>query len=211
MKLCIIGFGSVGRNLSELAAQAGVDVTIGVRSPAATSSQLPICGIEDAVRAAELVLLAVPFRICAQLLLPLAGLLAGKTIIDATNPLNEDWTPMVPLAHASAAEEIAALLPQSHIVKAFNTIFADIMVAERLDRSGRRATAFLAGNDADAKLSVSRLASLMGFNPLDVGPLAQARYLEAMAHLNIGIAIGQEGGTNAAFLYDQVPAGANHA
>jgi 8-hydroxy-5-deazaflavin:NADPH oxidoreductase len=208
MKLCIIGHGSVGKNLAALAAQSGLEVIVGVRNPAGATGEFATSAIESAIPGADIVLLAVPFRICHEILPPLAGLLAGKTVIDATNPLNEDWSPLIPSSGRSAAEEIAALLPHSHVVKAFNTVFADIMIAARLDRCGRRATAFMAGDDAAAKDAVASLASGLGFDPLDVGPLVQARYLEAMAHLNIGIAVGQHGGTNAAFLYDQVPAGA---
>lgn len=211
MKLCIIGHGSVGKNLAALAAHSGLEVAIGVRNPVNVVGEPVVSTIEDSIAGADVVMLAVPFRVCHELLPPLAQLLAGKVVIDATNPLNEDWSPLELSSGTSAAEEIAALVPQSLVVKAFNTVFADIMVTARLDRGGRRTTAFLAGNDEGPKRSVASMASAMGFDPLDVGPLKQARYLEAMAHLNIGIAVGQQGGTNAAFLYDQIPSGVGGA
>jgi len=62
-------------------------------------------------------------------------------------------------------------------------------------------TAFVAGDVAAAKQKVMTLAGLAGFALVDVGPLRMARHLEAMAHLNIEIAVGQGGGTNAAILY----------
>lgn len=74
---------------------------------------------------------------------------------------------------------------------------------DKLARPENRITAFLAGDDAPAKEVVAKLASDIGFAPLDTGPLLNARYLEAMAHLNIAIAVGQKGGTDAAFIYDQ--------
>jgi len=77
------------------------------------------------------------------------------------------------------------------------------MKPERLTRLGVPVTAFVAGDDAEARQQVSSLARSMGFAPIETGPLSTARYLEAMAHLNIAIAVGQSGGTDAAFLYDQ--------
>jgi 8-hydroxy-5-deazaflavin:NADPH oxidoreductase len=204
MKLVIIGAGAVGTNLANLATNAGIVVTIGMRTPQPSANGHKVATIEAAVAGASLVLLAIPFLACAELLPTFEKALKGKIVVDATNPLNPDWSPAILASGTSGAEEIAALLPDSMVVKAFNTIFADIMVADRQKRASGTATAFIASDNILAKTSVMELAETIGFAPLDVGPLAQARYLEAMAHLNIGIAIGQQGGTNAAFIYDQV-------
>ena len=135
-------------------------------------------------------------------LTPLRGHLSGKVIVDATNPIAPDWSP-IPLGEEnSAAEEIARLVPEASVVKAFNTVFADIMTPEGLDRSGRPATLFVASDERAAGEAVASLGRSIGFAPVMVGPLRSSRHLEAMAHLNITIATGG-GGTNSAFLYDQ--------
>ena len=96
------------------------------------------------------------------------------------------------------------MLPAARVVKAFNTIFADVRQPERILRDGQWITAFFCGDDDAAKAEVIELIPGCGFAPLDCGPLRVARFLEAMARLNIRIAVGQGGGTNAAFLYHQV-------
>lgn len=93
------------------------------------------------------------------------------------------------------------MVPDTKVIKAFNTIFADVM--DKTEWNGNKLTAFIAGDDNNAKSTVSSLAESIGYAPLDVGSLTNARYLESMAHLNIQIAVGQSGGTNAAFIYCQ--------
>lgn len=157
----------------------------------------------DAVSNADVVIVALPFAATAEVLPTLASALAGKMVVDATNPVQADWSPLPLGAENSAGEETARCLTKSKIVKAFNTVFADVMTPPRLDRRGRKITVFVAGDYADANNLIARLSGSIGFAPLVTGPLKNARYLEAMAHLNIAIAMGG-GGTNAAILYDQV-------
>jgi hypothetical protein len=118
-------------------------------------------------------------------------------------PLFAQWSPLLLGQDNSAGEEIQRLLPGARVVKAFNTVFADVMTSDRLSRDGQRATTFIAGDDERADDEAAALARSVGFAAVKVGPLSASRYLEAMAHLNIGIAVGQKGGTNAAFLYHQ--------
>jgi len=205
MRVGIIGGGSVGGRLAVLMQAAGHDVMVGVRDPGrgAAGRAYAAGSLAEAASHGEVVIIAVPYTAADAALAPLAGALAGKIVVDATNPLNEDWSPLP--VETSAAEAVAALLPGSRVVKAFNTIFADAMTPERLDRSGQRITAFIAGDDGGANGVVAELARSAGFAPVVAGPLRNARHLEAMAHLNIAIALSG-GGTNAAFLYDQRPA-----
>ncbi|MEO1603425.1 MAG: NADP oxidoreductase, partial [Pseudomonadota bacterium] len=149
----------------------------------------------------EVIILAIPFFAAEDVLPTLAEQIADRIVIDATNPLNDDWSPRLLGQENSAAEEIARLLPDAKLVKAFNTIFADIMSESGFDRHGQKATLFIAGDDEVAVATVAGLASDMGLLPVRTGALTTARYLEAMAHLNIAIAVGQSGGTNAAFVY----------
>lgn len=199
MNIAILGAGNVGRNLHSLLTAGGLQVHICSRSP--NSGELTF---SEGISQADVVVLAVPYQALAELLPSLESQLQGKVVIDCTNPLNPDWSPLLLGQENSAGEEVARLLPMSKVVKAFNTVFADVMTTDRVRRGGLRATAFVAGDDAAAKRTVTELAILSGLDPLDVGPLHMSRYLEAMAHLNIQIAVGQGGGTNAAFLYHQV-------
>jgi len=202
MRIAIIGAGSVGTRLGALANAAGHDVTYGVRGDTAPAG-FAKAAIADAIVDADLVVLAVPFTACSGLLPVIAQALAGKIVIDVTNPLNTDWSPLLLGEVNSAAQTIAALVPEARVVKAFNTIFADVMTPERLVRGSERITAFIAGDNTEARETVARFAAGIGFAPRIVGTLSLARYLEGMAHLNIAIALGQAGGTNAAFLYNQ--------
>lgn len=196
-KIGVLGGGAVGGRLGGLLREAGHDLMVGSRSAGPTMEPM-----EAAARHGDLVVLALPFTALDEVLPPLRGTLRGKIVIDATNPVNADWGPLLLGEEDSAGEAVARLLPDARVVKAFNTVFADVMRADRLDRGGRPATLFIASDDAAAAETVAALGRAVGFAPLVAGPLRLARYLEAMAHLNIAIAMGG-GGTNAAFLYDQ--------
>jgi predicted dinucleotide-binding enzyme len=203
-RIGLIGGGNVAQRLGSLFASAGHDVVAGVLRPAGAIAQgVRAVTLAEAAAHGEIVVLAVPFTAVREVLPPLREVLVGKVVVDATNPLNADWSPLDLGAGSSAGEEVARLLPGARVVKSFNTIFADVMAPERLDRGGRLVTAFIAGDAPDACETVALLARSAGLAPLVTGPLRNARYLEAIAHLNIAIAVGQGGGTDAAFLFDQ--------
>lgn len=203
MKIGIFGFGAVGQQLALLLHSAGHSIMVGLAEGSASTHSIPYRhdSFAETAAASEAVVLAIPYTACAEVLPPLAELLAGKIIIDNTNPLNPDWSPLLLGQENSASETIQRLLPRSYVVKAFNTIFADVMQADRQQRDGQRITAFVCSDHAEAKTAVLGLAADAGFAPLDVGPLRCARQLESLAHLNIQLAVGQGGGTNAAVLY----------
>lgn len=204
MKIGIIGGGNVGGALARLAEAAGHDVRIGLREVAPREDGIAVVSMADACAHGELVILAIPFVACDETLPTLAAALAGRIVIDATNPLRADWSPLLLGDGVSAAQCIAALLPGARVVKAFNTVFADVMNPSGLVRGdGAVVTAFVASDDTDAAATVDAFAASLGFAPLRVGALAQARHLESVAHLNIAIAVGCAGGTDAAFVYDQ--------
>lgn len=203
MHLGFIGSGPVAQNLARLAAAAGHEVLLSARNPDKLVNEFKVVGFDEAARWADIAVLAIPFRAAKDMLPSVASALADKVVVDATNPLNEDYTPILLAPGSSAGETIAELLPRSTVVKAFNTVFAEVMQADRLDRGGWRATTFVASEDPGARAKVALLARELGFAPVEAGPLAMARYLEGMAHLNIQIAFREGGGPNAAFLYDQ--------
>jgi len=199
MKIAILGFGNVGKKFASLLSHAGYEVIVGLRSGLNSELPYPSASLKQAAEAADMVAIAVPFTACADALPELAEVTQGKIVIDSTNPLNADWSPKLLGQVNSGAEEISRLLPEAYVVKAFNTIFADVM-GEAL-QGGQAITAFIAGDNNDAKQLVMALAKEMGYAPVDTGALYTARYLESMAHLNIQIAIGQGGGNKVAFAY----------
>lgn len=201
MKIAILGFGNVGKQLANLFSRAGYEVVIGLRSVSNQELPYSFATSKEAAAAADVVAIAIPFAACADILPDLLEAVKGKIVIDSTNPLNAEWSPKLLGQENSAAEEISRLLPEAHIVKAFNTIFADVMDTPII--GGQAITAFIAGDHDETKQKVMALARKVGYAPIDTGPLYTARYLESMAHLNIQIAVGQGGGTNAAFVYLQ--------
>ena len=110
--------------------------------------------------------------------------LAGKVIVDITNPFNTEGTGLVTADGTSIAQEIAKAAPASaHVVKAFNTIFGHVLAQD-----GRNMDALFAGDDAQAKASMSAFIESLGLRPLDAGGLEMARWLEGAGLLMVGLA-----------------------
>jgi 8-hydroxy-5-deazaflavin:NADPH oxidoreductase len=207
MKIAILGKGNVGARLGQLFSAKDHDVVYGSRDPTRKSekvyaSDAPVVSYEQAVHLSDIVLIATPWTNDITLdLLKKIGNFSGKIIVDCTNPLAPDYMSNLIGHTTSAAEEIAAVVKPASVVKAFNTIFADIMEPGKQTFDGVKATGFYCGDDAAAKEIVKTLILDAGFEPVDAGSLRNARYLEPMAQLNIQIAYGQKGGTNVAFRY----------
>jgi predicted dinucleotide-binding enzyme len=109
--------------------------------------------------------------------------LSGKVVIDITNPVNDTFDGLVTPADGSAAQELARSAGGARVVKAFNTTFAGTLSEGRV--AGQPLDVFIAGDDEDAKATVAKLAQDGGLNPIDTGPLKQARQLEAMGLLHM--------------------------
>ncbi len=139
----------------------------------------------------DIVVLAVPYGAVASIAANYKDALAGKIVIDITNPVNFDtMDEVVTPAGSSAAEEIAKLLPESTIVKGFNTIFAANIVSRKVgDNQG---LVQLASDDSDAKVQVAQLIEAGGLATVDAGDLKRARELEAMGFLAITLAIREQ-------------------
>ena len=188
MKVAIIGAGNVGKALATSIGRAGHDVTITSSSRESAEAAAHETGARvadsnvDAVNEANVVILAIPFVGAGeQVAREIAGSSAGRVVIDVTNPIKPDYSGLA-LDDSSAAEEFQKLLPEAHVVKAFNTVFASNQA-----NPSREIDGYVAGDDAGAKRSVIELVDSIGMNPVDVGPLRSARYLEGMAYLNIGL------------------------
>jgi 8-hydroxy-5-deazaflavin:NADPH oxidoreductase len=209
MNIAVIGTGNVGSRLAKLFVLANHRVVLGSRDPrkakeiAATIGEKAVgMTYAEAASAADVLVIATPWANNATLeAVQKLGDLSGKIVIDCTNPLAPDYVSNL-LGHTtSSAEEIAKLIPRARVVKAFNTIFADIMEPGKQTFEGHRGTGFYCGDDPEAKEVVAKLIQDAGFEPIDVGILKNARYLEPMAQLNIQIAYVLGGGTDVAFRY----------
>ena len=116
-----------------------------------------------------------------------ADQLAGKVVVDITNPVDtQTWDKLATPPGTSSAEEVQQLVPQgTPVVKAFNTTFAPTLAAGEV--GGQQLDVLIAGDDEAAKQTVSQLASDGGLRPIDVGPLNRAQQLEQLGFLHISL------------------------
>ena len=200
MKIGILGAGNIGGNLGKGWAAAGHEIVFGVRDPqsekttaaiAAAGPNAQAASVREAVDFGEVVALAVPWQAVADALAE-AGDLGGKVLIDCTNRLG----PVAPGSAASAAEDVARLAPSARVVKAFNTLGYENLADPRY--GALVATAFIAGDDQQAKSTAARLAQDLGFEVEDAGPLANAALLESLTRLWVQLA--RTHGRNIAFV-----------
>jgi predicted dinucleotide-binding enzyme len=193
----------MGSGLARLLASKGVQVAIGGRDPAKAAELAEEIGggaqgggIAAAVRLADVVILAVWYQKMADTIRE-AGDLAGKILVDISNPITEDFKHLAVGHITSAAEEIQKLAPRAKVVKAYNTIFSELLPAEA--RQGRAPLqVFVAGDDEVAKRAASEVVAKGGFEPVDSGPLSNARFLEPLGEMNIWFGFFLGWGTSAA-------------
>jgi NADPH-dependent F420 reductase len=204
VRIGILGTGGVGGVLGIKWAHAGHHVLFGSRTPLSERCEAlaikagpnaKVATLAGAAEHSEALVIAVPWGAVEETL-ALAGPLAGKVVIDCSNPLKPDLSGLATGA-SSAAEEIATLLPRACVVKAFNTASTKVMLDPAFPAGP--ATMFFCGDDPDAKLLVKELIAQIGFEPVDAGPLHHARYLESLAMLYIHLAIRGGWGSNCAF------------
>lgn len=201
MNITVIGSGNMGSAFVKQLTQAGHQVSILSRNADQAQALAATYGARvvapaDAAQA-DLLVLATGFADAVPALSAL-GDLTGKTVIDITNPLTADYMGLTIGHSTSAAEQIAAAVPGAHIVKAFNTLFAQVLGAGADFGNGQTATVFVAADDDAAKQTVVGLAQALGFAVVDAGALQNARYLEPLAGLNIYLGYGAGLGTNMA-------------
>ncbi|MBP2412559.1 putative dinucleotide-binding enzyme [Arthrobacter stackebrandtii] len=183
----IIGTGNMARGIAARALAAGRTVELLNRDAgkaAAVAAELggnTTSGAVGQVPSGDIVVLAVPFDAAKEIVTAYGEALAGKTIVDITNPVNfETFDSLVVAPDTSAAEEIAALTP-GNVVKAFNTNFAGTLVAG--EAGGHKLDGFIAGDNTDATAAVASLMFDGGMRPLVVGALKRSRELEGFQFL----------------------------
>ncbi len=203
MKISILGAGNVGMALAGALLRAGQPVTIGVPDPAryaegvaALGAQATLTGSDEAVERGELVILAVPYPAALAIAQGRADW-QGCVLVDATNPLAPGLAGLSVGTTTSGAEQVAERARGARVVKAFNTTGAENMA----DSSYAQGQPMMpvAGDDAAAREQVLSLATLIGFDAIDMGPLSAARYLEPLAMVWIHLAFKQGQGRRFAF------------
>ncbi|WP_140720665.1 MULTISPECIES: NADPH-dependent F420 reductase [Gammaproteobacteria] len=203
MNILILGAGNMGSAFARQFTQAGHRVRIVARdlekaaTVAAANAPATAVALADSAADSDVIIVATPYE-QAVTALHAAGSLEGKVIVDITNPLTADYMGLT-LGHAtSAAEEIAKALPGAQIVKAFNTVLAQVLAEGPAFANGQTVPVFYAGDDERAKQTVRALAESIGFQPIDAGSLKNARYLEPVGGLNVYFAYGAGQGTQIA-------------
>lgn len=178
--LSIIGTGNMGQAIASVAGKGGHTV------------QLLGQGDHDTAVTGDIVVLAVPYPAVSDVIARRGESLAGKVVVDITNPLDfETFDSLVVPADASAAAEIAAALPQSRVVKAFNTTFAATLASGTVGGQ-QPTTVLIAGDDADAKSLLAGIVTAGGLRAIDAGSLRRARELEALGFLQLTLAAAEK-------------------
>ncbi|GAA1706067.1 NADPH-dependent F420 reductase [Microbacterium sediminicola] len=184
--ITIIGTGSMANAIGGAVADGGNSVDYVAKDAAAAT----IVG--------DIVVLAVPYPAVDSVIAQYGAQLAGKVVVDITNPLNfETFDSLVVPVGSSAAAEIQAKLPESRVLKAFNTTFAATLAAKTV--GGLPTTVLIAGDDADAKQQLAAVLTAGGLGAIDAGALSRAHELEALGFLQLTLAVGEKVGWTGGF------------
>jgi predicted dinucleotide-binding enzyme len=198
MDVTIIGTGNMARGIATRILAGGHSVTLlGTDAGKAEALAAELDGDVRSGRsgdplAGDVVVLAVWYQAVDDVLATYGDQLAGKVVVDITNPVDPDTYAPLTIPEGSVAAQIAAKLPGAKVVKAFNTTFAGTLVEGAV--AGQPLDVFLAGDDEAAKDTLKQFATDGGLRPIDVGPLALAHHVEALGYLNMAIQPGL--GTN---------------
>jgi 8-hydroxy-5-deazaflavin:NADPH oxidoreductase len=203
MNITILGAGNMGSALAKQFARAGHQVRITSRDPAkarAVADAVPgsaIVAAKEAAAGSDVVIVATSYADAVPALRSL-GSLAGKVVIDITNPLTPDYMGLTVGFNSSAAEEIAKAVPGAEVVKAFNTLFAQVIANGAAPAGSQAVPVYFASDSERAKQTAKALIESIGFKAVDAGGLKNARYLEPLAGLNIYFGYGAGQGTGIA-------------
>lgn len=188
MKIGIIGTGAMGGALGKLWAAQGHEVTFSYsRNPqkleqlAREAGNGAKAGTPQEASAADVVLMSVLWNRIDDALAA-AGSLTGKIVIDCMLPMTADDSALA-LGHTTSGGEELARRSGARVVKAFNQIFSDVLVAENREFGVDTPTMFYCGDDVEAKQVVKGLIEQAGFEAVDAGVLERARYLEPLGLL----------------------------
>lgn len=195
--ITIIGAGgTMGSGLARTLAKAGhrillagrtreklFDLLTGIKASTPNADVEILDCSHEASWEADIVIPAVPYGEQAAVARRIKDVVTGKIVISIANPLNATYDGLTTDPSTSAAEELAALLPHSKVIKAFNTVFGGAF--ETPDVGGKKLDCFVAGDDEKAVATVTALVQNAGFNPVVAGTLDVSRTLESMTLLMI--------------------------
>jgi 8-hydroxy-5-deazaflavin:NADPH oxidoreductase len=192
MKVTIIGAGNMGRAIGTRAVTGGHEVEIIDRDPAEARKLAENLGpsataVEpEAGFGGQVVVLAMYYPGIKEAVRQYADELAGKVVVDITNPVDTDtWSSLATPPGTSSAEELQQLVPEATVVKAFNTTFANTLVEGEV--AGQQLDVLIASDDDEAKQKIAQLVSDGGLRPIDVGPLTRAQQLEQLGFLHMSL------------------------
>jgi predicted dinucleotide-binding enzyme len=191
--ISILGSGSMAAAISGLAAKAGHAVEVMSRDAAKARALAErigsgaTTGTFGAAAAGDIVILAVPYAVVLDVVKNYGKSLAGKLLVDITNPVAPNFTSFVTPEDSFGAQEIVKAAPaDAVVVKAFNTQFSHVLAAGSV-AGHPPLDVFLAGDDVSAKARVSAFVESLGLRPFDVGQLRMARTLEHVCLLSLGL------------------------
>jgi 8-hydroxy-5-deazaflavin:NADPH oxidoreductase len=193
MDITIIGTGNMSRGVGSRALAGGHTLTVVGKGSESAQAVAADIGGDGSVKTAvigeplegDVVVLAVYYPDARAAVEQHADQLAGKVVVDITNPVDESLDGLVVPSDGSATQELAGLAPGARFVKAFNTTFAGTLTAGEV--SGHKLDVLIAGDDDEAKATVAGLARDGGLNPIDAGPQKRARELEALGLLHMAL------------------------
>lgn len=193
MNVTIIGTGNMARAIGSRLVAGGHDVSVLGKQVEAAEEAVTAIGGDGSARtgrsgdpiADDVVVLAIYYRDATTAVEQYGEQLAGKVVVDISNPVNETFDDLVTPPDSSAAQELAARAGGARLVKAFNTTFANTVSEGEV--AGTPLDVFLAGDDEDAKATVAGLVEDGGMRAVDAGPLRRARELEAAGLLHISL------------------------
>jgi len=198
----IIGAGNMAGAIAGIASKSGAHVQIVARDAAKAAELAAATGATSAsygdALTGDIVILAVPYPALGDIAAKYGPQLAGKVVVDITNPLNfETFDSLTVPADSSAAAELAAALPSSRVLKAFNTTFAATLGAKAVGPN--KTTVLIAGDDAAAKAALAAAIIAGGVDAVDAGALSRARELEAVGFLQLTLAVAGKIGWTGGF------------
>lgn len=190
--ISIIGSGAMAAAIGGLAAKVGHTVEVISRDAAKAQALAEQVGVGattgrfGTAPTGDIVILAVPYAVVLDVVKQYGEELAGKLLIDITNPVNSDFTGFVTPEDSFGAQEIAKAAPvDAKVVKAFNIQIAQVLAAGSIN--GHPLDVFIAGDDAVAKARVSAFIESLGLRPMDTGRLPMALTLENACLLTLGL------------------------
>lgn len=186
--ITLIGTGNMARTIGTLAVAGGNSIEVMGRDQSKADDLAKALGGDTttgrwgAVPAGDIVITALLYDSVAPVVAEYGDTLAGKVIVDISNPFNATFDGLDHTGETSIAQEVAKVAPSSaSVIKAFNTIFRNVLETGRPD-------VFIAGDNAQAKVSVAEFITSIGLRPLDVGGLKMAHWLEGMGLVTVGLA-----------------------